>query len=247
VGIKDDIVKQTLVQTREEADRVVTQYLAQERNVFFGVAKYKTDAGRTKDNVQSLRALWLDIDCGEAKAKPNEKTGRPDGYATQRDGAVALLEFRNLVGLPKPIIVSSGRGIHAYWALDRDVTREEWEPASERLRDLCYTHNFYVDPAVFDAARILRVPGTLNFKDDPPKPVEVARPADPVSFEEIVKILGVKQVAPKEKWEPTELGKAMMASTQFNFSKIMQRSAKGDGCNQLLHAWRQSRTVWIGN
>lgn len=243
VGIKDDIVKQSLVQTREEADRVAAQYLSQERNVFFGVAKYKTDAGRTKDNVQALRALWLDIDCGEAKAKPNEKTGRPDGYATQRDGAIALLEFRNLIGLPKPTIVSSGRGIHVYWALDRDVTREEWEPVSERLRDLCYTHNFYVDPAVFDAARILRIPGTLNFKDNPPKPVEVARAAPPVSFDEIVKVLGVKQAAPKRQWEPTELGKAMKASTEFNFGKIMTRSAKGDGCNQLLHAYTHRTTL----
>lgn len=66
VGIKDNVVKQTLVETREEADRVAAQYVAQECNVFFGVAKFKTDAGRTKDNVLSLRALWLDIDCGEA-------------------------------------------------------------------------------------------------------------------------------------------------------------------------------------
>ena len=206
VGIKDDIVKQTLVQTREEADRVIAQYLDQERNVFFGVAKYKTDAGRTKDNVLALRSLWLDIDCSEAKAAVNEKTGRPDGYATQRDGALALLEFRKLVGLPKPTIVSSGRGIHAYWSFDRDVTREEWEPVAERLRDLCYTHNFYVDPAVFEVARILRVPGTLNFKDNPPKPVEVVRPAPPVSFDEVVQTLGVKRAATQKKWEPTELG-----------------------------------------
>lgn len=243
VGIKDDIVKQTLVETREEADRVIEQYLAQERNVFFGVAKYKTGAGRTKDNVLSLRSLWLDIDCGESKAAINEKTGRPDGYATQRDGAVALLEFRKLIGLPKPIIVSSGRGIHAYWALDRDVTREEWEPVAERLRDLCYTHNFYADPAVFDAARILRVPGTLNFKDNPPKPVEVVRAAPSVSFDELVQTLGVKRAAAKRQWEPTELGKAMRASTQFNFAKIMRRSAKGDGCKQLLHAYQNRSSL----
>lgn len=243
VGIKDDIVKQTLVQTREEADRVIAQYLDQERNVFFGVAKYKTDAGRTKDNVLALRSLWLDIDCSEAKAAVNEKTGRPDGYATQRDGALALLEFRKLVGLPKPIIVSSGRGIHAYWSFDRDVTREEWEPVAERLRDLCYTHNFYVDPAVFEVARILRVPGTLNFKDNPPKPVEVVRPAPPVNFDEVVQTLGVKRAATQKKWEPTELGKAMRASTEFNFAKIMQRSAKGDGCKQLLHAYQNRKDL----
>jgi hypothetical protein len=69
------------------------------------------------------------------------------------------------------------------------------------------------------------------------------RPAEPVSFDEIVKLMGVKKAAPKKKWEPTELGKAMSASTQFNFGKIMTRSAKGDGCNQLLHAYTNRATI----
>ena len=239
---KDD-VRQTLVQTREEADRVAALYLSQERNVFFGVAKYKTDAGRTKDNVQALRALWLDIDCGESKAEVSEKTGRPDGYIDQETGLAALRDFCKLTGLPKPTLVNSGRGIHAYWALDRDVTREEWEPVALRLRDLCYTHNFYVDPAVFEAARILRIPGTFNFKDDPPKPVEVIAIGEPVNFDWIIQTLGVKHLAAQPKWEPTELGKAMSKSVQFNFGKIMRRSEKGEGCAQLLHAYNNRDTI----
>lgn len=239
---KDD-VRQTLVQTREEADRVAALYLSQERNVFFGVAKYKTDAGRTKDNVQALRALWLDIDCGESKAEVSEKTGRPDGYIDQETGLAALRDFCKLTGLPKPTLVNSGRGIHAYWALDRDVTREEWEPVALRLRDLCYTHNFYVDPAVFEAARILRIPGTFNFKDDPPKPVEVIVIGEPVNFDWIIQTLGVKHLAAQPKWEPTELAKAMNKSVQFNFGKIMRRSEKGEGCAQLLHAYKNRDTI----
>lgn len=243
VGIKGDSVKQTLVETRGEADRVVAGYLAQERNVFFGVAKYKTDAGRTKDNVKALRALWLDIDCGEAKAQVNEKTGRPDGYVDQLSAFAALQEFCKLTGMPKPTLVSSGRGLHVYWILERDVTREEWEPVANRLRDLCNSHDFYVDPAVFEVARILRVPGTLNFKDDPPKPVQVLNVGKPVNFDWVIQTLGVKHVAAQPKWEPTSLGKSMNKGVEFNFGKIMRLSEKGEGCAQLLHAYENRATI----
>lgn len=243
VGIREDNVRQTLVETREEADRVIAQYLTQERNVFFGVAKYKTDAGRTKDNVQALRALWLDIDCGESKAHIDEKTGRPGGYIDQGAAILALQEFCALTGMPRPTLVNSGRGIHAYWALTKDVTREEWEPVAERLRDLCHTHNFFVDPAVFEVARILRVPGTLNFKDEPPKPVDVMTVGKPVDFDWVKQTLGVKQAVAKPQWQPTELGRVMQASVQFNFAKIMRRSMKGDGCAQLVHIYKNRATV----
>jgi hypothetical protein len=243
VGIKGESVKQSIVETREEADQVAAQYLAQERNVFFGVAKYQSDKGRTKENVQALRALWLDIDCGEAKAQVNEKTGRPDGYIDQLSAFAALQKFCELTGMPKPTLVSSGRGLHVYWILDRDVTREEWEPVAYRLRDLCNNHDFYVDAAVFEAARILRVPGTLNFKDNPPKPVEVLSVGDPLNFEWVIQTLGVKHVAAQPQWEPSALGKAMSKSIEFNFGKIMRRSEKGDGCAQLLHAYENRATI----
>lgn len=237
VGIQGDNVRHTLVETREEADRAVAQFLAQERNVFFGVAKYKTDAGRSKENVKALRALWLDIDCGETKAQINEKTGRPDGYIDQETALEALRDFCKLTGLPKPTIVNSGRGLHIYWILDRDVTREEWEPVAYRLRDLCHNHNFYADPAVFEVARILRVPGTLNFKDDPAKPVEVITVGKPVSFDSLTPLLGVKHVAAKPKWQPSALGRSMSEAVSFSFKKIMRRSEKGEGCAQLLYAY----------
>ena len=182
VGIKGRSVVQKLVQTREELDEVSEQFVADNRNAFFAVAKFQTDVDRKKDNVQSLKAFWLDIDCGPTKAEINKKTDRPDGYVDQDAGLQALEEFRELVGLPDPILVNSGRGIHVYWPLTEEVTREQWEPVAARLRELCFTHELYVDPAVFEVSRVLRVPGTYNFKDDPAKSVVVMTEADPVEF-----------------------------------------------------------------
>ena len=64
-GLRD--VRQELVATREEVDALTEEYVAEGRNVFFGVAKYATGANRTKENVKALKAFWLDVDCGAAK------------------------------------------------------------------------------------------------------------------------------------------------------------------------------------
>lgn len=227
-----------MVATREELDEVAARYVQEGWDVYFGVAKFETNSGRKKDNVKSLRAFWLDIDCGALKAEINPKTGRPDGYIDQATGLEELKRFCELVGLPKPTLVNSGRGIHVYWVLDRDVTRQEWEPVAARLRELCVLHNFYIDGQVFEAARVLRIPGTLNFKDDPPTEVKVLSFSDSVDFDVFRLTLGVKELTEKPpKREMSELAKSMMGNTVSKFKRIMIRSANGTGCKQLLDAY----------
>ena len=251
VGIKEHEnpamrVRQWFVETREEADEVAQRFMAQGRNVFFGVAKYTTDQNRTKDNVQALRAFWLDIDCGPSKVIINEKTGRPAGYAVHHDALEALKAMCTAVKLPRPILVNSGRGLHVYWALDRDVERWEWEPVAERLREVCDEQGLHVDPAVFEVARILRIPGTLNFKDDPPSTVTVITPAPPVSFEGFRGALGLTPASPPKpavKRELTALGKSLKDNSIAVFKKIMVRSAAGTGCQQLLDCYEQQATL----
>lgn len=233
--------QQHLLASREEVDTLAARLARNKWNVFFGVAKYATDANRTKENVQALRAFWVDIDCGPSKAAPNEKTGRPDGYIDQAAGLAALRQFCKTTGLPRPLLVNSGRGIHAYWPLTRDVTRQEWEPVGRRLAELCTTHDFYVDPVVFETARILRIPGTFNFKDNPPKEVTIISDADPVDFEEFRSILGVKpqQELTIPERRKSNLSEKLQDNNISRFSKIMRRSMKGDGCQQLVACYEE--------
>lgn len=246
LGIKGERdVRQKLVATREEVDTYAEKYVAEGRNVFFGVAKYETGQNRQKENVKALRSFWVDIDCGPTKAAVSEKTGRPDGYIDQDAGIAALRQFCKTVGLPRPLIVNSGRGIHAYWPLLQDITRQEWEPVANRLSELCVTHNFYVDPSVFEVARILRIPGTFNFKDNPPKEVTVLSDAAPVEFEEFRTALGVEAlrelVVPERR--KSNLAEKLQDNNVSRFSKIMRRSMKGDGCQQLVSAYEERASL----
>jgi hypothetical protein len=73
---------------------------------------------------------------------------------------------------PPSMIVASGTPGHlqAYWALDRRCDANELERLNRRLAlALCG------DSGATDAARILRPPGSLNYKHDPPRAVTLLR------------------------------------------------------------------------
>jgi len=159
VGLKKGTPRQHFVGTVDEVNDLVSNLIEQGFDAYFGCAKFETDDGRTTKNAKWFKSFWLDLDCGESKP-----------YETQATALEALKEFCKGTGLPKPTIVNSGRGIHAYWALTETISYNDWKPTAESLKKLCAENNLHADPSVTaDAARILRVPDTLNFKnpDDP--------------------------------------------------------------------------------
>jgi hypothetical protein len=125
---------------------------------------------RTQANAKLLRSFFLDLD---VKAEGNH-------YHSQREAALALVDFCRTLKLPKPMLVSSGYGIHVYWPLVDAIPPEEWKPVAEQLKAACGHFKLLADHAVTaDEARVLRVPGTTNFKRGTEKPVEVRSDAGP--------------------------------------------------------------------
>lgn len=239
-------VDQQFVETREEADELAAKFVEGKFDVYFGCAKYGPDNNRTHDNALYFRSLWVDIDCGPTKAAP-DKNGVIKGYIDQRTGLTEFGKFCKTVGLPRPILVSSGYGIHAYWLLDRTLSRREWEPLSQRLRELCVEHGLIVDASVFEASRVLRIPGTFNFKQAEPMPVEVISEDTPVqTVEELVKLLGA---APPKEDRPdflpasSPMMEALMGNRIKRFKTIMIKSANGEGCNQLLNCYQNQNDI----
>ena len=127
-----------------------------------GLGAYET---RTQRNMLAAKCLFVDIDVGSSTGK----------YAAQLDALQALKEFVRVTGLPAPIIVSSGYGLHVYWPFEQEVSSAQWGLLARRLKTLAAAHNFLADPArTSDAASVLRLPGTLNHKLAP-RPVQVLR------------------------------------------------------------------------
>lgn len=235
-------VDQSFADTREDVDKKAAELVSRGFNAYFGCAKYGDQNNRTKENAKFFRALWLDIDCGAEKAEEGK------GYVDQQAGLAEFVRFCKTTKLPKPVIVDSGYGLHIYWLLEETISRAQWEPLSERLRDLCFEHNLIVDRAVFEAARILRIPGTLNFKGEEPAEVSVlSGDAERIPYETMRTLLGAP--APKETvpdFIPRAMSpmmEALLANKVKRFKTIMIKSAKGEGCNQLLHCYENQQNI----
>ncbi len=119
-------------------------------NIYFGVAP-RNDRGGRKENIQAATCLWADLD------------GKHFG---SKQDAYRSLESFSLTPL---MVVDSGNGYHAYWLLK--------EPTNELAR--VEAINLGIAQAIggdrtYDITRILRVPGTTNWKDPTqPKPVRL--------------------------------------------------------------------------
>lgn len=92
-----------------------------------------------------------------------------------------LLAFIDSLELKPSIIVFSGNGIHAYWLLIepevvgnnlRDISEalKNWE---RRVKTKAYAEHGWKFDSVSDLPRMLRAPGTMNFKTDPPSECRV--------------------------------------------------------------------------
>ncbi len=124
----------------------------------------------------SANAFWLDLDCGEAKADSGK------GYSHIAAAHVAVTAFLESTKLPVPThVVNSGGGLHVYWVFDKPLQRDEWQVTAGKLKALTHALGLLADDSrTSDIASVLRVPGTLNFKYDPPRPVALLQKSAPV-------------------------------------------------------------------
>ena len=69
--------------------------------------------------------------------------------------------------LPPSIVVESGGGLHPYWILTRPFyLKREMKVAKRWLRHIAASVADVVDEAVSEPARVLRLPGSYNFKEE---------------------------------------------------------------------------------
>lgn len=117
-----------------------------DKNVYFGIYSRLGKNG-TAAGCLSTKTLWADYD---------NKT---------------LDEVKDIIsakGLPEAsVLVNSGHGIHAYWFL-KDRVREKAEDLSKAI---CF--RTAADIKAAEKARILRLPGSYNLKEDKPIKCEI--------------------------------------------------------------------------
>jgi len=220
-------------------------------DVYFATSTFKNNQTRKAHNAQAVKVIKLDFDVGDSPEKYNSK-------AEVRD---ALAQFCSNTGMPAPTAVMSGYGIHAYWILEDALTDLQGALYATKFKQLCAAHGLKTDPTVTaDIARILRVPGTHNYKKpDAPKEVKVILPvavhANAPLLELIDKlhsecahlsdvegdVLSLSLPAHLRGIELDPLTKSLFAEKPKKFSIILDKSTAGQGCAQIKDIYEHQK------
>ena len=136
----------------------LTNRVVGEADWYYAVGAF-SEKERTQASCRAKRCFYLDIDAGAKKFDRD-----PDGaYPGQRDALVGLSQFIKSTGLVPTFIVSSGAGLHVYYALDADVPPAEWQPVAKALGAFAASQGLKVDSScTTDSARVLRPLGALH-------------------------------------------------------------------------------------
>ena len=146
--------------TTQEAIDIIEMHAA-DANVWGSMASFNSGTSRVATNAISIKSFWLDVDA--------HGTGP---YETPDDALDAVKSFIAANGLPKPNYINmTGHGTQVFWTLEEAIAKADWQPVADDLQELAKRMNLGADPITADPARILRVPGTRNFRD-PDHPVE---------------------------------------------------------------------------
>jgi hypothetical protein len=201
------------------------------------------------------KSLFIDFDVSAEKAEEGK------AYATKDEAIAALDKFLDDSGLPPPIRINSGIGLHAYWVFDEDIPADEFLPYAKKFKSFCrdLLPIFDEEATPADLARFMRVVGSTNYRPDPPAPCEFLTTDFGVySFPEFKEFLGEPEVesssdvlARVSKGLSDEDRKMLgIDNFKYNFEKIVIRSIEGDGCAQVNEAVVNpnsiSRNLWAG-
>lgn len=155
-------------ESQEEAAAAAAVFDGKGLNVYHACATYQaphvTVEGkrkyRVRENVARVKTLWLDLDCGEGK-----------DYPTQDAAFTDISRFVHETGLPEPMIVNSGNGLHCYWPLEAAIPPDLWLRLATKFRAVVDAYGVKQDGVcTSDVCRVLRPVGTHNRKAEA-KPV----------------------------------------------------------------------------
>jgi hypothetical protein len=233
----------------EEIETEGQLFLNDKNDVYIALSTFREKGKRTAANALYVRSFFMDLD-----VDPDDATK----YSSKQAAASAFNDFlqtSSLAALGTPWIVSSGGGLHVYWPLAEQVLIDQWKPVAEALKRLAKKQALRIDFTVTaDAARILRVPGTMNFKiPGRPRAVKVLVEGDTFAFDDISAVMRERLngefpaavAAPRVESEIALPGARpkgastsavrLLENVEARFKDLLTKTSAGDGCKQLTH------------
>lgn len=209
-------------------------------DTYIAPAVYKDSCfGRKAVNVLEVKSLWLDIDVGKAN----------NSYATFDEACNALQGFIAVTGLIPTVLVSSGVGLQVYYTFTHAISVAAWKQLSQLFATVCTAKGLIVDPAcTTDAARVLRLPGTVHTKSGNIAQVigDKGKDWEPKAFLSIL----ARSLPPDTRLAPqvpiTQVPDAVAQQTMIKQPLIAKAEPIVKQCKCVLTAGLCSEPQWFG-
>lgn len=213
-----------------DADRVLAfanEHRAQ-RNIYFGVAPRNDPDGRAIRYCLGLWALFADFDFKDT----------PEADVRERLAAFPL---------PPSATIASGGGLHVYWFLSEPLYLVN-ATVRAKIILLALANMLGADPLSAEPARILRVPGTLNHKYDPPRPVtfEHLDETQRYALDKVLAVLPtIPETPPERLKDPVKHSLAMEARIEAAKRWLAERAPAVQGQGGDAHTYETCCGVLI--
>lgn len=185
-----------------------------ENNLSPGTRANTTKVGRTSAMAARFKTLAFDVDPTDAKG--NVK------YESQKAMAQTTLEACQTIGLPDPVFVSSGNGLHCYYPLTAEISKDIWVRISTLLRSALLSTGMSLDVSkVCDPSMVLRPVGTHNKKASGFKQVRLLSPLalfDPLDLAQRLMAYAPSRAVPVPGVKPKRTSAVMdaiLSSTEY--------------------------------
>lgn len=217
----DGQFKQRWFSNTEEALEIIDQHYSNS-DIWISMAQFPDkQLARKAENAIALFCFWLDVDAHKNSV-----------YESPEEAEAAAKKFVESIGLPEPnIIHRTGYGVQLLWALKQGLPLLEWSRIASKLQVLFDPLELEADPITADAARVLRVSGTQNFrhKDNPIETemqVLTEELIDPDLFESFLDA-AILKYPPEEKKQPpkTDITTFKVQLSQTNIQRVKEMLA----------------------
>lgn len=161
----DALLKKVTRAIRDDED-----HPERKQNHYFSTASFFANSvGRKKENVEKKQCFYLDFDVDTKKST---------AYDSKDEALRAVVAVSKYLRMPPTYVIDSGGGFHIYWALSTPMSGTAWSLVARTMQDALCMDGFKPDPAcTTDESRILRIPGTTNYKREKPHKVTIIRHA----------------------------------------------------------------------
>jgi replicative DNA helicase len=185
----------------KSATPYIEHCVSKNNDVYVG-ALPRARQGGTEQDVGSRKWVWGDLDYGTVGH------AKPAAFATRQEALATIRRVSELLGADPTFLIDTGGGFHVWLALKEEPPLDVWRDITRRL-----AHALGADMNALDLPRILRVPGTKNFKTDSPRLVKLVdyRP----SFIPIERLLQLPSAPAEERSSTQKTRRAEGLDTPF--------------------------------